>query len=74
MAGAIAKKVYIAEGLAPPSSFQTVADAFRTMYARASDPNYWTRIYNNGEWKQLAVYAVEAFECGEEHLPRIRLS
>lgn len=39
----------------------TVTEAFRTMYARASDVNYWARIYNNGEWKKLAVYAAEAY-------------
>lgn len=53
--------MYIAEGLAPPTSFGVVQDAFRTMYTRASNSSYWTQIWNNGEWKKLAVYAVEAY-------------
>lgn len=61
VAGSIAKQVYVAEGLAPPRSFGVVQDAYKTLYERASNPNYWSQIWNNGEWRKVAIYAVEAY-------------
>ncbi|PWN90634.1 hypothetical protein FA10DRAFT_229829 [Acaromyces ingoldii] len=60
VAGSLFKQVYIAEGMAPPK-LQAIQEAYRTMYARAVDANWWTGIVNNGEWKRLALYAVEAY-------------
>jgi F-type H+-transporting ATPase subunit g len=31
------------------------------MYTRVINPDYWTKMVNNGEWKKFAVYAVEAY-------------
>lgn len=61
VAGALFRQVYVAEGLAPPRSLQVIQDAYKTIYARAIDPNYWTGLLKSGEWKKVAVYAVEAY-------------
>lgn len=60
VAGSLFKQVYIAEGMAPPK-LQSIQEAYRTMYARAIDTNWWSGVANNGEWKRLALYAVEAY-------------
>jgi F-type H+-transporting ATPase subunit g len=61
VAGSIMKQVYIAEGLAPPKSLNILQDAYKTMYSRAIDANYWSKMVNNGEWKKFALYAVEVY-------------
>ena len=64
----VGKQVYIAEGLAPPTSFGQVTSAWQTLYQRAVDPSWWRSALESGEWKRYAVYAVEAygiFKIGE---------
>lgn len=61
VAGSLMKQVYIAEGLAPPKSFSTIREAYQTMYTRAIDANYWSKMVNNGEWKKFALYGIEAY-------------
>lgn len=61
MAGAVARQVYVAEGLAPPRSLQVVQDAYRTMYQRAIDPTFWTNLPKSGDWQKLGIYAIEAY-------------
>lgn len=61
VAGSLFKQVYIAEAMAPPKSFGVIRDAYQTMYSRAIDPNYWTKMANNGEWKKFAIYAIEVY-------------
>lgn len=61
VAGSLAKQVYIAEGLAPPKSFSAIREAYQTMYTRAIDANYWSKMVNSGEWKKFALYGVEAY-------------
>jgi F-type H+-transporting ATPase subunit g len=57
----LAKQVYVTERLAPPTSFNTVANAYSTLWSRASNPAYWKEIARNGEWKKVAVYGAEAY-------------
>lgn len=59
--GHIAKQVYIAESLAPPKSFGVVQDAYRTMYSRAVDASWWTKLIQSGQWRRVGIYAVEAY-------------
>ena len=61
VAGSLFKQVYIAEGLAPPRSLQVIQDAYKTMYARAIDANWWTNLAKSGEWQKTAIYAIEAY-------------
>lgn len=68
VAGALAKQVYIAEKLAPPTSLQTIMGAYRTMWEKATNLSFWTHTVPAGEWKSLLVYGVEAvgfFSVGE---------
>lgn len=57
----VLKQVYVAERLAPPTSFSTVTSAYQTLWARASNPGYWREILKNGEWQRVGVYAIEAY-------------
>jgi hypothetical protein len=61
VAGSVFKQVYIAEGMAPPKSFSVVQEAYKTMYARAIDPNFWSKMVNNGDWKKFAIYSIEVY-------------
>lgn len=61
VAGSLFRQVYVAEGLAPPRSVQVIQDAYKTMYARAIDANWWTNLVKSGEWQKTAIYAVEAY-------------
>ncbi|UZJ54021.1 hypothetical protein CBS101457_003341 [Exobasidium rhododendri] len=61
VAGSLFKQVYIAEGLAPPKTFKTFSDAYKTMYERTIDPNFWTKLYNSGDWKKFAIYSLEVY-------------
>lgn len=55
------KHVYIAERLAPPTSFSTLQNAYSTIWSRAISPAYWREIASNGELLKVGVYAVEAY-------------
>jgi len=64
----VLKQVYVAERLAPPTSFSTITSAYQTLWARASNPGYWREILNNGDWQRVGVYVIEAygiFKVGE---------
>ncbi|KAH8094484.1 mitochondrial ATP synthase g subunit-domain-containing protein [Cristinia sonorae] len=62
------KQVYVAERLQPPTSLNTVTNAYSTIWARARNPQYWREIARSGEWAKVGIYAVEAygiFKIGE---------
>jgi len=64
----VVKRVYIAEKLAPPTSFHTIRTAYETIWNRAKDFTYWRSAINTGEWQKLALYGLEAygiFKIGE---------
>lgn len=61
VAGSIAKQVYVAEGLAPPTSVSTISSAYRTIWSRVTDASYWAQLLTKGEWKRVGIYAVEAY-------------
>ncbi|GAA98869.1 uncharacterized protein L969DRAFT_76648 [Mixia osmundae IAM 14324] len=64
----VLKQVYIAERLAPPSSVGEIRSAYETLFNRARDPQYWRSTIESGEWKRVAIYALEAigiFTIGE---------
>ncbi|KAK0569133.1 hypothetical protein OC861_001273 [Tilletia horrida] len=66
--GAIAKQVYVAERLAPPTSTQTIVNAYKSIWSFVSNPASWSRILQNGDWKKVGIYSVEAlgiFTIGE---------
>ena len=54
------KQVYVAERLQPPS-WNTVTNAYNTIFARARNPAYWRELVNSGEWTKVGIYAVEAY-------------
>jgi len=63
----IVKQVYRAESLQPPS-LDAIQQAYKTLWARASDPVYLREIVGNGEITRVGVYALEAygiFKIGE---------
>lgn len=57
----VLKQVYITERLQPPTSLGTVANAYSTLWARASNPAYWRELTRSGEWQKVGVYALEAY-------------
>ncbi|PWZ01024.1 hypothetical protein BCV70DRAFT_216340 [Testicularia cyperi] len=61
VAGSVAKQVYVAEGLAPPTSLNTIVSAYRQIWAKASDKTYWAQLLTKGEWRKFGIYAVEAY-------------
>ncbi|EPQ31736.1 uncharacterized protein PFL1_01069 [Pseudozyma flocculosa PF-1] len=61
VAGSVAKQVYIAEGLAPPTSVSSITSAYRTIWSRVTDAGYWGQLLTKGQWKQVGIYAVEAY-------------
>ncbi|CAD6984237.1 unnamed protein product [Tilletia controversa] len=66
--GALAKQVYVAKRLAPPTSTESILSACKSIWAFASNPVQWVRLVQNGEWKKVGVYSVEAlgiFTIGE---------
>lgn len=68
VAGSLAKQVYIAEKLAPPTSVSQITSAYRQIWECVSKPSYWMNSLPSGEWKKVAVYGVEAigiFSIGE---------
>lgn len=68
VAGSLLKQVYVAEGLAPPTNLNTLREAYSTIYKRASDASYWSKVSSDGQWKKIAIYGVEAlgiFTIGE---------
>lgn len=68
VAGSIAKQVYIAEKLAPPTSLSQIQAAYRQIWACVSKASWWTHSLPAGEWRKVAVYGVEAigiFSIGE---------
>lgn len=68
VAGSLAKQVYIAEKLAPPTSVSQVVAAYRQIWATVSNPSWWTHSLPSGDWRKVAVYGVEAigiFSIGE---------
>ncbi|SAM76056.1 related to ATP20-subunit G of mitochondrial F1F0-ATP Synthase [Ustilago bromivora] len=61
VASNIAKQVYVAEGLAPPTSLNTILSAYRQIWSKASDKGYWAQLLTKGDWKRVGIYAVEAY-------------
>lgn len=57
----VAKQVYISEKLAPPTDLQAIRHVYEDGYKKASDASWWRSILESGEWKRLAVYAIEAY-------------
>ncbi|GAA5967093.1 hypothetical protein JCM11641_000439 [Rhodosporidiobolus odoratus] len=56
----LAKQVYVAEKLAPPS-FAQVSYTFRQFAQQAPHLSFWQKLYESGEYKRWLVYAVEAY-------------
>ncbi|GAA6011254.1 hypothetical protein JCM10207_008279 [Rhodosporidiobolus poonsookiae] len=63
----LAKQVYVAEKLAPPS-FAQVSYTFRQFFQSAPKLSFWQKLYESGEYKRWLLYGVEAygiFKIGE---------
>ena len=50
VAGEVAKQVYIAERLAPPTSVAEVQAITSQAWAQASQPSFWTNLIQSGQW------------------------
>jgi len=62
------KTVYKRENLAPPTSLHQITSAYRTLFDRARSVPYWQELYKTGEYKKVAVGALEVygiFKIGE---------
>ena len=57
----VAKQVYIAERLAPPSSLAEVQSVTTQAYAKAQDPRFWQEAIRTGQAWKMGVYALEAY-------------
>jgi F-type H+-transporting ATPase subunit g len=55
------KQVYVAERLAPPTSFAEVKTAYSTIFERLRHFSYWREILRSGEWAKIGIYALEAY-------------
>ena len=60
MATEVAKQVYIAERLAPPD-IPTVRQAYQTIWDNIRNVQWWKTTLETGEWKRVALYALEAY-------------
>jgi F-type H+-transporting ATPase subunit g len=56
----VAKQIYIAEGLQPPT-LGAIRAAYETLWTRAINPAYWRQIVGNGEIVRVGIYGVEAY-------------
>ncbi|KAL1730115.1 mitochondrial ATP synthase g subunit-domain-containing protein [Schizophyllum commune] len=57
----LVKQVYRAEQLQPPSSWAQIRSAYETLYARATDRQFWRHAIASGEIAKIFVYGVEAY-------------
>jgi F-type H+-transporting ATPase subunit g len=57
----LAKQVYVAERLAPPTSVSAFTSAYSTLWSRATNPAYWREAARSGELTKVGVYAFEAY-------------
>lgn len=57
----LAKQIYVAENLRPPTSLATIQDAYSTLWSRASNLQYWRGILANGEFVRVGIYGLEAY-------------
>ncbi|KAI5831146.1 hypothetical protein K523DRAFT_336121 [Schizophyllum commune Tattone D] len=57
----LVKQVYRAEHLQPPSSWAQIRSAYETLYARATDRQFWRHAIATGEIAKIFVYGVEAY-------------
>ncbi|TRM59429.1 mitochondrial ATP synthase g subunit-domain-containing protein [Schizophyllum amplum] len=57
----LVKQVYRAEHLQPPTSWAQVKAAYETLYARATDRQFWRHAIATGEIAKIFVYSVEAY-------------
>ncbi|ORY72387.1 hypothetical protein BCR35DRAFT_307658 [Leucosporidium creatinivorum] len=63
----LVKQVYVAEKMSPPSVSQFTY-TYSQFFNNAKNPSFWQKLYTSGEWKRVAIYAVEAygvFKIGE---------
>ncbi|KPV76408.1 uncharacterized protein RHOBADRAFT_42739 [Rhodotorula graminis WP1] len=63
----LAKQVYVAEKMSPPS-FAQVSYTFRQFAHNAPNMSWWGSMLSNGAYKRVLVYAIEAygiFKIGE---------
>ncbi|GAA5836244.1 hypothetical protein JCM9279_002239 [Rhodotorula babjevae] len=63
----LAKQVYVAEKMSPPS-FAQVSYTFRQFAQNAPHMSFWSEMYSSGAYKKVLLYAVEAygiFKIGE---------
>lgn len=55
------KQVYIRESLAPPKTLSEVQAAYKSLWEQASNPQWWKTTLDNGHWKKVGIYALEAY-------------
>lgn len=52
----IARQVYQAEKLAPPTNLSTWANAYAQIWARGTSAQWYKSIAANGEWAKVGIY------------------
>lgn len=57
----VLKQVYVAERLAPPSSFAEVKTAYSTIFQQAIDVGKLRELLRSGTWAKVGIYGLEAY-------------
>jgi hypothetical protein len=52
----LCRQVYIAEKLAPPTNLSSWATAYAKIWSRATNPQWYRTIAQNGEWAKVGIY------------------
>lgn len=52
----LARQVYIAERLAPPTQLSSWTTAYAKIWSRATSAGWYRQIMANGEWVKIGVY------------------
>jgi F-type H+-transporting ATPase subunit g len=57
----LVKQIYLKEGLAPPKSVNEIQEAYKTIWSRAKDANYWRGIVGTGEIGRVGILVLEGY-------------
>ncbi len=64
VAGSLARQVYLAEKLAPPTHLSSWTTAYAKIWSRATSASWYRQIMANGEWVKIGIYVGVAHNGG----------
>ncbi len=56
----VLKQVYVAERLQPPS-LSAFSSVYSSLWARATNPEYYRELLRSGDMTKVGIYALEAY-------------